>query len=604
MSNAVEKLDAAVSAGRLSDAAAENIRRWLTRPEYGEYHQRLQQMIDDEEYRNLGTLFYETIPFGTGGRRGLMADLGSATINVRTIAESAHGLATYLRQHKGSPGGRAVIAYDTRNRSPEFARITASTFAAHGLHVFCFRTHRSTPGLSFAVRDLDCDVGVMITASHNPPSDNGFKAYWSNGGQILSPHDKGVIRCVEQSAEIPSLDFDQAVADGQIEWVGEELDAAYVSAVCKLSLSPSRDVSAVFTPLHGVGEISIYRAVQEAGFADVEIFQPQRNPDGNFTNVPDQLPNPERFEVFQPAIGYAKEIGSELVLASDPDADRLGVCVRNRDGEFIHLSGNRIGALLVDYILRKRSLAQTLTSKHYVVETMVTTPLIAAIARSHGVRAIDNLLVGFKFIGETMNQEGAEGFVFGAEESLGYLAGDYARDKDASIAALYLLEMAAELRSDNKTLLDRLDELYVEHGYFVESQQSKFCRGEQGQQQIRGLMKTFRTDPPTELAGIHLQRVRDYHQHEIRDLPGNQKISELPHPQGDLLFFESGEGDSRLSLAVRPSGTEPKIKFYFFAQSACADREIIAELKQQTDKRIDVVQQALAAWIDDVLERN
>ncbi|MBT6156452.1 MAG: phospho-sugar mutase [Planctomycetaceae bacterium] len=602
-STIVNKVDAAVSVGELSCDAAGNLKRWLTRPEYGRYQSQLQQMIEAGDFETLTTLFFESIPFGTGGRRGLMSEMGSATINARTIAESAQGLATYLQDHKQTSGGRAVIACDTRNRSDEFARLVATTLAANGLHVFFFDTYRSTPQLSFAVRHLQCDVGVMITASHNPPSDNGFKAYWSNGGQVLSPHDKGIIDRVAAAEEIPTLDFDQAVSDGKIELLGADLDTAYIDTVCGLSLSTARSLPGVFTPLHGVGETSAYRALQQAGFSGIEIFEPQRDPDGNFTNVPDHLPNPERFEVFQPAIERARETGGELVLASDPDADRLGACVRNGDGEFIHLTGNRIGALLADYILRKRAAANSLTSDHFVVETLVTTPLIGAIAQSHGVRVIDDLLVGFKYIGETMDREGADRFVFGVEESLGYLAGDHARDKDASVAALYLAELAAELREEGKSLLDRLDELYVELGYFTEGQQSVVRGGEKGQQQIRQLIDQFRNEPPTELAGISLGRVRDYGQHEIRSLPSNEVAEPLPEPRDNLLFFETENTEPRIALAVRPSGTEPKIKFYTFAQAACEQADGLAELKQETDEQLALFQQELSVWVGEVLKR-
>lgn len=601
--NVLERIESAIEKGRLSKSSAENLRRWLTRAEYKKYQPKLQSMVAQGEFDQLSTLFFETIPFGTGGRRGLMSEFGSATINERTIAESAHGLATYLKSVNDSPDLKAVVACDTRNRSDEFARLVATTLAANGLKVFCFDSFRSTPELSFAVRRLQCDVGVMITASHNPPSDNGFKAYWSTGGQVLAPHDKGIIEHVIAAEEIPELEFDAAVAAGQIEVLPDEFSTEYIETVCRHSLSENRSLQAVFTPLHGVGETSAFRVLQHAGFAEVRIFEPQRDPDGNFSNVPDHLPNPERNEVFQPAIEWAKEIGGELVLASDPDADRLGVCVRNREGEFIHLTGNRIGVLLADYILRKRSAANGLTDQHFVVETLVTTPLIAAVARSHGVRVVDDLLVGFKYIGETMDQLGADKFVFGAEESLGYLAGEYARDKDASIAALYLAELAAELRESGQTLLERLDELYVEHGYHVEGQVSIVRRGEAGQKQIAQLIELFRGTPPTELGGITLQRVRDYQQHEIRTLPANEAIQELPAPAGNLLFFEWSGQDANFTLAVRPSGTEPKIKFYTFAQADCPQGVALADVKRQTDEQLARLEQAIAEWVETELKK-
>ena len=593
-----DSLKTAAEAGRISPAATQNLKRWLTEPPYKRYQSRLLELIQNEDYAQLDALFWETIPFGTGGRRGPMAAFGSATINERTIAESAHGLATYLRQQTGTAGGRGVVACDTRDRSTEFARLTATTLAANGLEVFYFPSPRSTPELSFAVRRLRCDVGVMISASHNPPTDNGFKAYWSNGAQVLPPHDKGIIECVYEAGEIPTIDFDRAVAERKIHLVGDDVDRAYVSAVIGLGLSEAREIPAIFTPLHGVGETSVWNVIRAAGFQGVEIFEPQRKHDGQFTNVPDQLPNPERREVFEPAIALARKTGAELILASDPDADRLGAVVRDHAGKFVHLTGNRIGALVADHILRKRAALGTLSVEHYVVETLVTTPLIAAIALAHGVQAIDDLLVGFKYIAQTMDAEGPHRFVFGAEESLGYLAGDYCRDKDAAVAALYLLELAAELRLEGKTLLDRLDELFRELGYFVEGQKSEVCEGSRGKEQIDGLMRRFRESPPRKLGGVSISRIRDYKLREVRALPGNKKSEDLAGPQGDLLFLDSVEdGGKRFSVAVRPSGTEPKIKFYFFARAASEKPSALEELKTRTDAAMKSLQTALSKWV-------
>ncbi len=598
----VQTVNTAADEKKLSVTAAKNIAKWLGEPQYAKYVPRLTELINGGQFQDLDTMFWEEIPFGTGGRRGLMAELGSATVNERTIAESANGLATYFKQQNPSVEGKGVVACDSRNRSPEFARLTATTLAAHGLHVYYFESNRSTPELSFAVRHLGCHVGVMISASHNPPSDNGFKAYWSSGAQVLHPEDKGIIDCVNASGEIPTLDFDTAVSDGKITVIGEDVDRAYVDAVKSLSLSEARDLSAIFTPLHGVGETSVYRVLREAGFSGVEVFEPQRSADGNFPNVPDQLPNPERPEVFQPAVEHASQTGAALILASDPDADRLGVSVKNSAGEFVHLTGNRIGVLVVDYILRKRAAAGDLSGEHYVVETLVTTPLIAAIARSHGVQVIDDLLVGFKYIAQTMDREGPDRFVFGAEESLGYLAGKYCRDKDAAIAALYISELASELAAEGKTLVDRLDELYVQFGYYLEDQLSEKCEGSRGKEQIDALMTTFRADPPKQLAGIELDRVRDYGKHEIRNLPDNDRESELPAPDGNLLFFDSvDDGVSRVSIAVRPSGTEPKIKFYFFAQSQVPGADQLSDIKQETAGRMNALKQELSQWVRNVL---
>jgi len=597
ISQDLRRLEEAGAGGNLASTSVENLRRWLTEPQYEPYQSQIHSLIAAGSWEQLDLLFYEVIPFGTGGRRGQMADLGSATINVRTVAESAHGLATYLKSQNGGKGGSAAVSHDTRNRSAEFARLTATTLAANGLQVFFFEGHRSTPELSFAVRHLKCDVGVMISASHNPPADNGFKAYWSSGGQVLPPHDKGIIQHVYDAGQIPTLDFDQAVRDGKIVKVGEEVDRTYIEAVRALSLTKSRDVKIVFTPLHGCGETNVFEVLKSAGFDGVEILESQREPNGNFPNVPDHFPNPERPQVFDAAIARAKETAADVVMASDPDSDRVGVAVRNAAGEYRILSGNQVGALCVDYVLRKRAAAGTLSPRSYVIETMVTTPLIAAISRAHKVRCIDNLLVGFKYIGQTMDREGPEDFIFGAEESLGYLAGSYARDKDAAVGALFIAELAAELKAEDKTLLDRLNDLSVEHGYFLEGQRSETCPGPSGRQQIEAIMAAFRTAPPAELAGVTLAEVRDYKRNEVRSLPDNQKMAELPEPTGDLMFLDSAPGDFRCSIAVRPSGTEPKIKFYFFASADVKDASALATVKRHTDERLKALQDALSAWV-------
>ncbi len=337
-----------------------------------------------------------------------MGEMGPATINDRTIAESADGMARYLRANGCPEGGSAVIAHDSRNNSPHFARITAVTFAAHGLRVYLFESHRSTPELSYAVRMLGCNIGVMISASHNPPADNGFKAYWSNGGQVIAPHDKGIIREVERAETIPSVDFATAVSRGHIEIISSDVDVPYVNEVVKLSLSTARTISAVFTPLHGVGETSVYAVIRGAGFRDVEIFEEQRQADGNFPNVPKHLPNPENLEVFDPAISWVQKNHhpAELILASDPDADRLGVMVRNSSGGFTRVERQSGGRFADRLCVSQTQSRGKFSPKDYVVETLVTTPLTKAVAEHHGGRAFAELLVGFKYIAQTIEEQG------------------------------------------------------------------------------------------------------------------------------------------------------------------------------------------------------
>jgi len=314
------------------------------------------------------------------------------------------------------------------------------------------------------------------------------------------------------------------------------------------------------------------------------------------------LPNPELTSAFEPAIAYAKKSKADLVLASDPDADRLGVSVRSMDGSFVDLTGNQVAALLVDFVLRKRAAQGTLSPEHFVVTTLVTTPLFGTIGRRQNVTVVDDLLVGFKYIGQTMDARGPDKFVFGAEESLGYLAGTYCRDKDAAIAALYVLELAAELKRQGKTLLDGLDELYKTFGYFLEGQRSHTSQGSRGKEQIDLLMRTFRASPPQELNNVRLERLRDYREQVIRSIPGGQKCGELKTTKGDLLFLDSAEGNTQFSIAVRPSGTEPKIKFYFFARTDCPDGTPLEEIKARVVAQMDDVQQALMNWVKGVLD--
>ncbi|MCA9058683.1 MAG: phospho-sugar mutase [Planctomycetaceae bacterium] len=596
----------AAANGLLTSESPSHIRDWMTRASLSQYRQPIEALIRAENWQRLDELFWTAIPFGTGGRRGPMGDMGPATINDRTIAESAHGMAAYLRSTGKTSGGAAVIAHDTRNNSPHFARITACTLAAHGLTVYLFESHRSTPELSYAVRRLNCDVGVMISASHNPPADNGFKAYWSNGGQVIAPHDKGIIAEVERADVIPTVDYDAAVSDGRIVLIGADVDAAYIQEVVALSQSANRNISAVFTPLHGVGETSVYAVIRSAGFDQVDIFEPHRTADGNFPNVPKHAPNPENLEVFDPVIEWINATGhaADLILASDPDADRLGVMVRNASGGFTPLSGNQVGALLTDYLLRQRKSSGRFSPDDYVVETLVTTPLTTAVAKGHGARAFNELLVGFKYIAQTMEEQGTDNFVFGTEESIGFLAGAYCRDKDAAVCGLFILELAAELKAAGRTLLDQLDDLYSAHGYHCEGQVSIYCEGPTGKAKIDGLMQTLRNAPPAQLASVRFTEVSDYQTGTRISIPDGTQTATIENPRGDLLFFRSdASAPVRIQIAGRPSGTEPKIKFYFFCQSDLNPGTSLEQARSVGDSVLAEVRKALSGWADQQLNQ-
>ena len=593
----LDAVEAAAAAGQLTGDSPRNIRTWLSRESLRGWKPRLEELIRQKNWTALDAMFWTAIPFGTGGRRGPMGEMGPATINDRTIAESAHGMAVYLRS-TGVTDGSVVIACDTRNNSTHFSRIAAAVFAAHGLKVFLFDSHRATPVLSYAVRHLNCSIGVMISASHNPPADNGFKAYWSNGGQVIPPHDKGIIREVERADEVPAANFDQALQLGAITLVGSEIDAAYAAEVAALSVSTARSIPAIFTPLHGVGETSIFAVLKAAGYTTVDIFEPHRTPDGNFPNVPQHLPNPENLAVFDPVVRWVEETAhpAELILASDPDADRLGVMFRNREGHFQSLSGNQVGALLTDYLLRKRKAAGRFSPNDYIVETLVTTPLTRRIANLHGARCFHELLVGFKYIAQVIEDQGPEHFVFGTEESIGFLAGNYCRDKDASICALFILELAAELKANGRTLQDQLDELHRSYGYHCEGQVSIYCEGPAGKSQIDGLMQTLRNQPPLAMGRINFSEVADYSTGSRTELPSGKLLPPITSPRGDLLIYHSDPAQPiRIQIAARPSGTEPKIKFYFFCQSDLTDGSL-ENARDAGDAALQNARKALNEW--------
>lgn len=597
-------LEAAVTRRELSPSAASNLKTWLDGPAGQEHvasRERVITALKNNDAAWLEPLFWEVIPFGTGGRRGPMADFGTATLNRRTVAESADGLARYLRAQCGMLAEQSVIiAYDSRHRSEEFARLAATVLVGNGLNVLLFPDPRATPELSFGVRHWRCAAGIMISASHNPPSDNGVKVYWSDGGQVLPPHDRGIIDAVMTAGQIPLADYEESLATGRIRLLDDNTDEAYLAAIMRTTgpVQP-RDVRILYSPLHGVGESSVAQALRAAGCENVEVFAPHRSIDGGFPNVSEHLPNPERPQVFEPLRDRAQEWSADVVMATDPDADRLGALLPDRDGTFHYISGNRLAVLLTDHVLRQRVQSGSLASDDYLVLTLVTTPLVTALGRSHGVRVIDQLLVGFKHIGATMEREGAERLLFGCEESHGYLAGDYCRDKDAAVAAVLLAQAVATARASGEWLWERFDAIEREHGVHEERQVSLTRRGSAGQAEIRKIMQAMREAPPKVLGDCRVEFIRDYESGTIRR-PAGAHPQPLDGPRGQLVFFDGHAGSVRLSLGGRPSGTEPKIKFYLFAQAEVPTEDDLATVRSGVSAALDNLERDVREWVDTV----
>ncbi|MEX0939401.1 MAG: phospho-sugar mutase [Pirellulales bacterium] len=588
----------ATGENKISDSAARHVRIWLEEPRYAQYAPQVAEHIEQGKWKELDDAFWTIIPFGTGGRRGTMYPIGTNAVNDRTIGESAQGLAEYVQEvHGGSAKLSCAIAYDTRHRSRHFAQLCAEIMTAAGFTVYFLDGHRSTPELSFAVRMKSCSCGIMVTASHNPPSDNAVKVYWSTGGQLLPPHDKAVIDKVMNVQDVRRKPFDEALAEGQIVMCQDEVDRAFVAAVVEQAFEGPRDLKILYSPLHGVGATAVYPVLKAAGFNDVEIFGPHAEPDGDFPNVPEHVSNPENPAVFDSIIEHARTSGAEIVMASDPDCDRIGCAAPltlSRDSEWRTFTGNQIGALLTEYVLDTRRRAGTLSADHYLVKTLVTTDMVRRIGDAYGVRTYGDLLVGFKWIGGVMDEKGPERFVLGVEESHGYLVGQYARDKDASVAAMYLAELAAQLKTQGETLHTKLDSLFWQYGAHAERTVSTTMPGAEGMVRIKSLMSRVREIPPRELAGIPVRYVRDYGSGRRLEVGG--PAQPLAGPKGDLVMLDlESEGTY---VAVRPSGTEPKVKFYLFAYQPPEALANLEDAKAELRQRLSGMERDLTAYAE------
>ena len=546
----------------------ENAKSWIL----GDYDEAtkeaVHQLIDSGDMAALEDAFYRKLEFGTGGLRGKMG-VGTNRMNKYTVGMATQGLANYILKNVPGANHSVCISFDSRNNSAEFARITAHVLANNGISVWLYDRLRPIPLLSFAVRTKKATAGVMITASHNPKEYNGYKVFWSDGAQIISPVDKDIVAEVNKITDPSMVKFEPGDKCAEITLMGAEMDKAYMDAVTTLMLSPESvarhsDMKIVYTPLHGSGVRIVPELLDRVGFKHILHVPEQDISDGNFPTV--QSPNPENGEALTMAIAVADRENADLVLATDPDADRVGIAVRDDKGKMVLLNGNQTGSILTYYILRRRHEKGTLTPGCYCVKTIVTTELIRAICEKYGVK-VYNVLTGFKYIADVVrNNEGKGKFVCGGEESYGFNVGEYVRDKDAPISCAMVAECAAWAADQGKTLYQLLQDIYKEFGYYREALVSLVREGKAGAEEIAAIMADMRNNPPKSLAGTQVAKVIDY-----------LKTEETGLPSSNVLQFYSAEGDV---VSVRPSGTEPKIKFYFGAHGDNADAKI-AQLKEQ-----------------------
>ena len=526
--------------------------------------------------------FYKDLEFGTGGLRGEMG-AGSNRMNKYTVGMATQGLANYLKLHFSNQEIKVAIAHDSRNNSPFFAQTAADIFSANGIKVYLFDALRPTPELSFAIRELGCQSGVVITASHNPREYNGFKAYWEDGGQLVAPHDQGVIGEVRKITSFGDVNFTANTT--LIQSIGKDVDEKYLAQLETLSLSKDVDhgIKIVFSSIHGTGITLVPEILKRFGFTDVNIVDEQATPDGDFPTV--VYPNPEETEAMSLSLSKAQVIGADLIMATDPDADRVGIGVRNWDGDFQLLNGNQAAAILIYYLLSK-SKEQGLKGNEYIAKTIVTSDLLTEIADHFGITTYETL-TGFKFIAELIrNKEGKERFIGGGEESYGYLIGEAVRDKDAVASCALLAEAVAWAHSKGKTAFQLLVEIYTEIGFYKERLYSMTKKGKSGADEIVALMKSFRSNPPKSLAGSEVIKVLDFKEGTMKNLAANEETT-LDFPKSDVLQFMTEDG-SRVS--VRPSGTEPKIKFYFSTKTTLASENAYAKTLERLEKKLDSLQ--------------
>lgn len=571
--------------GNLDKDTQARINQWLT----NEYDQdtvaQVQKLVDNNEETELLDSFYKELEFGTGGLRGIMG-VGSNRMNKYTIGKATQGLANYLLKQFPNQDIKVAVSYDSRNNSQAFGNLVADVFSANGIHVYLFEELRPTPVLSFAVRHFECQGGVMLTASHNPKEYNGYKAYWNDGGQLVAPHDKNVITEVNAIQSVNDIKFDRV--EKNITLVDSEFDDIYIAENKKLSIHPEavqaqKDLKIVYSPIHGTGITVVPKMLKAWGFENVTIVEEQAEPNGNFPTV--IYPNPEEDDAMAKAKQKGQELDADVVMATDPDADRVGVAIKTPSGSFQLINGNQIGSLLTYYVLSSKKALGQLKPNDYIVKTIVTSNLFAAIADAHDVKYYETL-TGFKYIGEVMTKLlGKENYLVGGEESYGYLVGDLVRDKDAVNSCAFIAEMCAYFKNQGKSLYDVLVQLYLEYGFYKEKLISLTKKGKAGADEIKQMMADLRAELPKTLGGIEVVEVRDYENSEATNMKTGEK-SKIELPKSDVLQFITVDGDV---ISARPSGTEPKIKFYCSVKEKLAFSSEYGQISNRLDDKVEVM---------------
>lgn len=560
-----------------------NIEVWLD----GNYDEAtktsIQQLIAQGDEKELTDAFYKNLEFGTGGLRGIMG-AGSNRVNKYTLGAATQGFSNYLNNLYSNIPIKVAVSCDSRNNSALFASVVAGVFSANNIKVYFFESMRPTPELSFAIRHLGCQGGVMLTASHNPKEYNGYKAYGADGGQLVFPHDEAVMQEVAKVQSIDDILFDHV--NENIEIIGTDIDRLYMEAIKKVSVSKDaiarqKDLKIVYSPLHGTGSQLVPPALKHFGFENVIPVEAQMIPDGNFPTV--IYPNPEEAEAMSMALTKGKDTDADIIMATDPDADRVGIAIKNKDGQFILLNGNQALCLLTNYVLSSRQKAGKLDNTQYIMKTIVTSYMIDKIAASKGVDCY-NVLTGFKYIGEVMTKlEGEKTFLLGGEESYGYLIGDHARDKDAVVACCMFAEMAAWYKDQGKSMYDALIALYEEYGFYKEKLISITKKGKEGSEEIRAMMDNFRNNTPTTLGNNRVIQLKDYKSGISTDILTG-KTEKINLPSSNVLQFYTEDGSI---ISARPSGTEPKIKFYCSVQTTLKDAASFESTEAELDQKLE-----------------